>query len=56
MMNIAPTLTKVVVAWMWSCSVGKSMDLERTVRGNKTSRKFGRRCAYWNLGDEASTF
>lgn len=26
--------------------MGKSMDLERTVRGNKTSRKFDRRCAF----------
>ena len=47
-------MTNVVVDRMWSCSVGKSMDLERTIRGNKTSRKFGRWCAFWNLGNEAS--
>nr|DAF12035.1 MAG TPA: hypothetical protein [Caudoviricetes sp.] len=31
---------------MWSCSMGKSMDWERTIRGNKTSRKFGMRCVF----------
>ena len=31
-----------------------AMDLERTIRGNKTSRKFGMWCAFWNLGNEAS--
>nr|DAG84739.1 MAG TPA: hypothetical protein [Caudoviricetes sp.] len=31
---------------MWSCSLGKSMDWERTIRGNKTYHKFGRWCAF----------
>ena len=39
-------MIKVVVDRMWSCSLGKSMNLSCTVRGNKTSRKFGMWCVF----------